>query len=147
MQHRSLRSAEDMARETQTSLGSPSFHQYEHHPLPAISSWTHLSTSSNATEAIHMLCYQQSPPSLPHSPPLFFKITFSLLLYIVFSWTAQVFIFQTWRWIHLWLSAPHHCEGQLKMTTFSFAIISLSEKKRKHCKRLLHFHMITLCLL
>lgn len=87
---------------------------------------------SNAIEAIHTLCYQPNPSLLHHPTPYFYKITFSLRFYIFLSWTtAQVFILQTWRWIHLRWSVHHHNEGQMKITNFSFAIVSLSKKNPK----------------
>lgn len=74
--HKSLRSVQEMARESQTSLKSPSFFQYGHCPLPATSHWTHLSISCHAVEAIHTLCYQPSPALLPHPPRISSKSLF-----------------------------------------------------------------------
>lgn len=104
-------------------------------PMMSSSSYQQLNPPqhfSNAIEAIHTLCYQPNPPPLHHPTPYFSKITFSLLFYIFLSWTtAQIFILQTWRWIHIRWSAHHHNEGQMKITNFSFAIVSLSKKNLK----------------
>lgn len=125
-----------MARESQTSLKSPSFFQYGHCPLPATSHWTHLSISCHAVEAIHTLCYQPSPALLPH-PPAFLQNHFfitSLHLCTVNKSSGlyltdlkvnsnQVKCLPSW-WKTVWLSWTDN------WTDFNFAIISSSRGKK-----------------
>lgn len=103
-------------------------------PMMSSSSYQQLNPPqhfSNAIEAIHALCYQPNPPPLHHPTPYFSKITFYLLFYIFLSWTtAQIFILQTWRWIHIRWSAHHHNEGQMKITNLFCHCLLFQERSK-----------------
>lgn len=129
--HRSLRSVQEMARESQTSLESPSFFPAWTLPSPATSHWTHLSPPCTAADAIHTPCYQPSPTLLPHLLSFLQNYFFIASLHLcVMSKSSGLCLTDLKVNLNQGKCSPSWGE-QFETIDFNAAIISLSRKKKK----------------